>query len=64
MSGCEFLESSSSSVFEEIIVARTLTAWYAADGSVAVQIVNPSNDGVALPELEGPLSKAFTYTWY
>ena len=49
MSEREFLESSSSSVFEKIIVARTLATWYAADGSVAVQISNPSCDGVALP---------------
>ena len=49
MSEREFLESSSSSVFEKIIVARTLATWYAADGSVAVQIANPSCDGVALP---------------
>ena len=48
MSEREFLESSSSSVFEKIIVARTLATWY-ADGSVAVQIANPSCDGVALP---------------
>ena len=45
----EFLESSSSSVFEKIIVARTLATWYAADGSVAVQIANLSYDGVAIP---------------
>ena len=49
MSEREFLESSSPSVFEKIIVARTLATWYAADGSVAVQIANPSCDGVALP---------------
>ena len=49
MSELEVLESSSSSVFETIIVARTLAAWYAADGSVTVQIANPSPDGVALP---------------
>ena len=36
MSELEFLESSSSSVFEKIIVARTLATWHAADGSVAV----------------------------
>ena len=48
MSGREFLESSRSSVFEKIIVARTLATWYAADGSAAVQIANPSTDGVAL----------------
>ena len=34
---------------EKILVARTLATWYAADGSVAVQIANPSTDGVALP---------------
>ena len=49
MSEREFLESSRSSVFEKIVVARTLATWYAADGSVAVQIANPSCDGVALP---------------
>ena len=49
MSERELLESSSPSVFEKIIVARTLATWYAADGSVAVQIANPSCDGVALP---------------
>ena len=36
-------------MFERIIVARTLATWYAADGSVAMQIANPSTDGVALP---------------
>ena len=35
-------------MFEKIIVARTLATWYAADGSAAVQIANPSTDGVAL----------------
>ena len=45
----ECLESRTSSVFENIIVARTLATGYAADGSVAVQIANPSCDGVALP---------------
>ena len=49
MSEREFLESRSSSVFEKIIVARTLATWYATDGSVAVQISKPSCDGVALP---------------
>ena len=49
MSGLECLESSCSSVFEAIIVARTLSNWHAADGSVAVQIANLSSDGVALP---------------
>ena len=49
MSELEFLESSSSSVFEKIIAARTLATWHAADGSVAVKIANPSCDGVALP---------------
>ena len=49
MSEREFLESSRSSVFEKIILARTLATWYAADGSVAVQITNPSCDGIALP---------------
>ena len=49
MSEREFLESSRSSVFENIIVARTLATWYAADGLVAAQIAIPSTDGVALP---------------
>ena len=49
MSEREFLESRSSSVFEKIIVARTLATWYAPDGAVTVQIENPSSDGVALP---------------
>ena len=49
MSEFELLESGSSSVFEKIIVARTFATWYAADGSVAVQLANPSSDGVALP---------------
>ena len=49
MSELEFLESSSSSVFEKISVARTFATWHAADGSVAVQVANPSPDGVALP---------------
>ena len=48
MSEREFLESSRSSVFKKIVVARTLATWYAADGSAAVQIANPSCDGVAL----------------
>ena len=48
MSELEFLESSSSSMFEIFLVARTLATWHAADGSVAVQIANPSSDGVAL----------------
>ena len=48
MSELERFESNSSSVFEKIIVARTLATWHAADGSVAVQIANPSSDGVAL----------------
>ena len=46
MSDRECLESSSSSVFEKIIVARALATWYAADGSVAVQTAHPSSDGV------------------
>ena len=49
ISKLEILESSSSSVFEKIIVTRTLATWHAVDGSVAVQIANPSSDGVALP---------------
>ena len=34
--------------FERVIVARTLTTWLAADGSVAVQIANPSSESLAL----------------
>ena len=34
--------------FEPVIVARTLTTWLAADGSVDVQIPNPSSESVAL----------------
>ena len=48
MSEREFLESNRSSVILKVIVARTLATWY-AHGSVAVQIANPSADGVALP---------------
>ena len=47
MSERECLESSSSSVLQKIIVARTLATWYAADGSVPVHIANPSPYGVA-----------------
>ena len=47
MSELEFVESIGSSVLQKIIVARTLATWHAADGSVAVQIANPSPDGVA-----------------
>ena len=36
-------------MFEKIVAARTLATWHAADGSVAMQIANPSSDGVALP---------------
>ena len=34
--------------FERVIVARTLTTWLATDGSVAVQIANPSSESLAL----------------
>ena len=45
MSELEFLVSGSSSVFEKNIVARTLaTTGYAADGSVEMQLANPSSD--------------------
>ena len=33
---------------EQVILARTLTTWPAADGSVAVQIANPSSESLAL----------------
>ena len=33
---------------ERVIVARTLTMWLAADGSVAVQIASPSSESLAL----------------
>lgn len=36
--------------FENIIVARTLATWHASDGSVVVQICNPSSDNVCLPD--------------
>ena len=48
MSELDFLPANSSSVFEKNIVARTLATWYAADGSVAVQVANPPSYGVAL----------------
>lgn len=35
--------------FHKIIVARTLSNWKTSDGSVAVQLANPSTDGVTLP---------------
>ena len=34
--------------FERVIVARTVTTWLSADGSVAVQIANPSPESLAL----------------
>ena len=34
--------------FERITVARTLAAWFASDGSVAVEITNPSSEAIAL----------------
>ena len=34
--------------FERVIVARTLATWLAIDGSVAVQIANPSSESLAL----------------
>ena len=34
--------------FERVIVARTLTTWLATDGSVVVQIANPSSESLAL----------------
>ena len=38
----------SPAAFEKIVVARTLATWHSSDGSVAVQIANPSTDNVAL----------------
>ena len=35
--------------FEKIIFARILATWSAIDGSVVVQVADPSSDGVALP---------------
>ena len=37
------------SVYEQIMVARTVTTWGAKDGSVKVQVANPSSEHVALP---------------
>ncbi len=37
-------------VFEHIIVARTLGTWNASDGSVVVQLANPSSQQVHLPD--------------
>ena len=45
----ELTDDASLAAFRKIIVARTLSTWKASDGSVAVQIANPSSDGVALP---------------
>ena len=59
MSELKFLQSDSPSVFEKIIVAHTFATWYAADGSVAVQVANPSSYGVALP-IELCLGQLFT----
>ena len=36
-------------MFESLFVARTLATWHGADGSVTVQIANPSSDGVVHP---------------
>ena len=33
--------------FERVIVARTVATWLASDGSVAVQVANPSSESLA-----------------
>ena len=35
--------------FERVVVARTVATWRAADGSVCLQIANPSTRGVTIP---------------
>ena len=37
-------------VFERLVVARTATTWRTADGSVWLQIANPSSRGVKIPK--------------
>ena len=37
-------------VFERLVVARTATVWRTADGSVWLQIANPSSRGVIIPK--------------
>ena len=37
-------------VFERLVVARTATTWRTADGSVRLQIANPSGRGVKVPK--------------
>lgn len=49
VSETEISDDNSLAAFKNIVVARTLSTWKASDGSVAVQIANPSTDGVALP---------------
>ena len=44
----EFSHDNTLAPFKKIIVARTLATWSASDGSVVVQIANPSQDGVRL----------------
>ena len=44
----EFHTNTNVAPFQNIIVARTLATWHASDGSVVVQIANPSSNGVRL----------------
>ena len=37
-------------VFERLVVARTAITWRTADGSVWLQIANPSSRGVKIPK--------------
>ena len=41
--------SNPQSVFEKIMVARTVATWCTSDGAVQVQVANPSSEHVALP---------------
>ena len=45
----DFIDGTSNPLFEQIIVARTLATWKASDGSVDVQVCNPSSEHVVLP---------------
>ena len=44
----EFSHDNTLAPLKKVIVARTLATWSASDGSVVVQIANPSQDGVCL----------------
>ena len=49
LSKTELSHSDRPTVFEHAIVARTVATWRACDGSVDVQVANPSSEHVALP---------------